>query len=221
VAVLAAGAATLGRVPLVAAVAVVQVVVALAWLAFLDAPAALVSFLIAIAAAGGCDVAALRHSGTALGGTVGVVAIAMMVALVVELGRKPRSRVTESLAATFSAVLVVGSLSQLLALSGARQGRHTVAVVAASGAAALLAVLSAAGVGAVLGNLTSPLSAASGAVVGVVVALAASAADLAVDLSAVDLVDARRRAAARPAAALLPFVAASPVAYATTRLLVG
>jgi hypothetical protein len=91
VAVLAAGAATLGRVPLVAAVAVVQVVVALAWLAFLDAPAALVSFLIAIAAAGGCDVAALRHSGTALGGTVGVVAIAMMVALVVELGRKPRS----------------------------------------------------------------------------------------------------------------------------------
>jgi hypothetical protein len=85
----------------------------------------------------------------------------------------------------------------------------------------LLAVLSAAGVGAVLGNLTSPLSAASGAVVGVVVALAASAADLAVDLSAVDLVDARRRAAARPAAALLPFVAASPVAYATTRLLVG
>jgi hypothetical protein len=58
-------------------------------------------------------------------------------------------------------------------------------------------------------------------VLGFVVAGAVAAADLAVDLSVADLLDERRRAASRPAAALLPLAAAAPVAYATTRLLVG
>lgn len=247
-AALLAGMAVAGPWPLFAVVLLIQVVTGLAWLAATEVPGSLGAAVVITAAAAGMDVLAVRRGHTGVEATAAVIALAFIAAVAYQLIRRARSRVTESLAVTMAGVVVAVLLSHLLVLQATRNGESLTAVALLSIAAAQLvgravdavgvrarlvpgagrgwlALLagSAAGTltGALLGRSTDPLSTGSGAALGLAVALAAAAADLAVDVTAGDEIDERRRAALRPLSTCLPVMAAAPVAYAATRLLVG
>ena len=224
-----AGLSLLGPIQLAVGVGLVQLLLVLGILAFVDAPADTGAFIISALAAVAADVVVLLREGQ-VDGLAGVGALALVSALLHQLLRGPRRvRVTESLADTLVAVVLVVSLACLVALAAVSGGEEVTPIALAAGGAALLAgrlgdrllarpplaVGSARGwLGLILG-LAAGVAAGvlvagddgrvvsgQGALLGLAVAAAVAAADLAVDLGAVELRPVRRDA--RRADALRP-----------------
>lgn len=242
-------AASAGVLPLAAAVFGVQVFLILGALALLDAPAAGGGFLIATLAAVAADaVILLGDGGTAdLAGVAGagfvvslahqlarrnrsrvtealadtlvvlVVAVAAscLLALLKLEGGEPLLQIS---LASAGAVLLAGRLGDWLTprpelAVGSTRGWPGLLLGLGAGVAAATLVADLAG--------EPPLQAA--VLLGLVVATTVATADLAVDLGAAELRsgwrDARRVAALRPTALLLPFAVLGPVALLAARLL--
>ncbi|HEX8004604.1 MAG TPA: hypothetical protein VF519_18110 [Mycobacteriales bacterium] len=241
------GLAAAGNGAFGAGLLVAQVAVVLAWLALADVDGAEGATVIAAGAALVADLFAVRRHGDDVAATVGVIGVAFVVSLLFQLARPHRQRVTDSLAGTATAVVLVAFAAHLLATSArtdwtvaatgllcagaalvtGRVGdsvelRPALARGARRGALGLvLAIVASAVLGSILGGAWAPLSARSGIAVGVAAAVAAVAADLAVDVAHGDTNDQRRLSALTPLAVLLPLVAAAPVTYAAARLLIG
>lgn len=244
-------AASLGTLPLAAAVLGVQVFLILGALALLDAPAAGGAFLVATATAIAADAVVLLGEGRATG-LAGVTGLGLVGALLHQLARKSRSRVTESFADTLLVLVIAVGASCLLALQQLPGGDQMLAISLAAVGAVLLAGrvgdrlvprprlalgstrgwpglllgLGAGVAGAVLvAEDGQELPLASAALLGLVVASTVATADLAVDLGAAELRsgwrDARRVAALNPTALLLPFVVLGPVALLAGRLVLS
>jgi hypothetical protein len=245
-----AGLALVGTPVLGAGVFVVQVVVALAWLAALDARGSLGAFAIAIAAAGVMDAIVGDSGGASIGQAAPVVGVALSVSLLHQLFRRPRPGVTVSLAGTMSAVGFGLCAASYLALRGEIGGDQAVAA-ALLGAGVALAVgrladlvttrpaiapgsrrglpgvvagvLAAVGVGALYGSGANALGTGVGLRLAVIAAVLAVIADIAVDavLAQAPPPDERRLSALTPLGVLLPVVLGGPVAYVAGRILLG
>lgn len=248
-AVVLAGAAAAGRSLLVGCVIATQLGLAASWLRAAAIPALGVPLAITVAVAAAVDLLGQAGGGDRLGRLAAVVGVAFLGMLLGELVRRDRSRVTDSLVATASAVVLVVMLASPLALAPSSGGRAVVgatfaavaaalavaAVGAALGAAAggradnrlgaaatlILAVVAGGGVGAAYGSVSQ-----HGPRWGVAVGLAAAlfaAAGWALTAGSTDHSTAPRAAGAlRPSApvmALLPLALAAPVGYAAGRLL--
>lgn len=223
-----AGLATVNSEALAGGVFVVQLILVLAFLALVDAPGSGGAFVVAAGAAAVADAVVLTSNGR-VSGLAGVIGVALVVALLHQLLRRGRIRVTESLADTLVAVVLAVAAASLIALRMAGGGRDAVVVCLAAGAGALLAgrlgdrilprpalalganrgwpgLLLALGAGAaaavaVAGD-TGPVAGSRGALLGLAVAATVSAGDLAVDLGAAELTAGRRDA--RRVSALMP-----------------
>ena len=246
-----AASASLGLLPLAAAVLGVQVFLVLGALALLDAPAAGGAFAVAGVATAAADVLVLVDDGRVTG-LAGAAGLGLVASLVHQLSRKGRSRVTESLADTLVAVVVALAASCLLALQQLEGGDEVLLLGLAVTGAVLLAgrvgdsiiarpVLAVGstrgwpglllGVGAgvlcavLVADAGGELPLRSAALLGLVVASTVATADLAVDLGAAELRsgwrDARRVAALRPTALLLPYAVMGPVALLAGRLVLS
>lgn len=244
-AVVLAGAAAAGRSLLVGCVIATQLGLAASWLRAAAIPALGVPLAITVAVAAAVDLLGQAGGGDRLERLAGVVGVAFLGMLLGELVRRDRSRVTDSLVATASAVVLVVMLASPLALAPSSGGRAVVGAtfaavaaalaVAAVGAAAggradnglgaaatlILAVVAGGGVGAAYGSVSQ-----HGPRWGVAVGLAAAlfaAAGWALTVGSTDHSTAPRAAGAlRPSApvmALLPLALAAPVGYAAGRLL--
>jgi hypothetical protein len=137
-ALLLAGAAALGTVPLALLVLGVQVVLLLAFLALVDAPASGGAFLVALGAVVAADVAVVVFDGD-IRALAGVVALALIASLLHQLVRPTRSRVTESMADTLVVVVLGVSASCLVSLRALDGGDETVRVALVAAGASLLA----------------------------------------------------------------------------------
>jgi hypothetical protein len=248
-AVVLAGAAAAGRSLLVGCVIATQLGLAASWLRAAAIPALGVPLAITVAVAAAVDLLGQAGGGDRLGRLAAVVGVAFLGMLLGELVRRDRSRVTDSLVATASAVVLVVMLASPLALAPSRSGRAVVGATFAAVAAALavaavgavvgaaaggradnglgaaatliLAVVAGGGVGAAYGSVSQ-----HGPRWGVAVGLAAAlfaAAGWALTVGSTDHSTAPRAAGAlRPSApvmALLPLALAAPVGYAAGRLL--
>ena len=221
-----------GPVVLAAAVLALQVGLVAALLALLDAPAPRGSLLVVSAAALAADVVALTGDG-GVDRLAGVVGLGLVLALLHQLVRRGRSRVTESLADTLLALVVVASAACLVALRLTDGGeilrlaltvaagvllvgrvgdallpRPALVVGATRGWPGLvLSLLAAPGVALLLDDRAPlSLSPAAAVLVALAVALTVVTADLAVDLGGAELrAGARdaRRVTALPPAAVL------------------
>ena len=240
-----AGLAEWGPVPLLVAVALVQVVLVLGFLALVDAPAALGVFVIGTAAAVVADVVVEVQDGR-VGGLAGVVALSLVAGLLLQLVRPHRSRVTESLADTLVVTVLVCSAAALPAAVHRAGGDDVVrtGLVAATvallvgravdalrhgrgpsrGLPGLVAAL-VTGTGTALLVAGDALTTRDALLLGLAVSGAAAAADQLTDLAGEDLSlqprDARRLASLRPVTLLLPFALVAPVLLAAVRLLEG
>lgn len=248
-AVVLAGAAAAGRSLLVGCVIATQLGLAASWLRAAAIPALGVPLAITVAVAAAVDLLGQAGGGDRLERLAGVVGVAFLGMLLGELVRRDRSRVTDSLVATASAVVLVVMLASPLALAPSSGGRAIVGATFAAVAAALavaavgavvgaaaggradnglgaaatliLAVVAGGGVGAAYGSVSQ-----HGPRWGVAVGLAAAlfaAAGWALTVGSTDHSTAPRAAGAlRPSApvmALLPLALAAPVGYAAGRLL--
>jgi hypothetical protein len=241
-----AAAAALGRGSLVAAVVVVQAIIAIAWLAVVGIPAAAGGAAIVMAAAIAADIFIARDD--ALTEVAGVVAASFVAALVMQLARRDRRRVTTSLAGVMSGVVLAVLTAYLLAIHAGDGGRSAAVLVALAVVAALLAsraidlvvarlgpdrllaarwpglilgVATAAALGAYIGIRYEPLTTGAGILVGAAAALAAGLADIAVAVGSAELADGRRLLAVRVLALVLPLAAAAPAGYAVTTVAVS
>ena len=248
-AVVLAGAAAAGRSLLVGCVIATQLGLAASWLRAAAIPALGVPLAITVAVAAAVDLLGQAGGADRLGRLAAVVGVAFLGMLLGELVRRDRSRVTDSLVATASAVVLVVMLASPLALAPSSGGRAVVGATFAAVAAALavaavgavvgaaaggradnglgaaatliLAVVAGGGVGAAYGSVSQ-----HGPRWGVAVGLAAAlfaAAGWALTVGSTDHSTAPRAAGAlRPSApvmALLPLALAAPVGYAAGRLL--
>jgi len=219
-----------------AVVLALQVVLVLGLLALVDAPAAGGVFVVGVSAAVAADLAVLHDHGR-LGALAGIVALSLVAALLHQLGRRARTRVTESLAVTLFVVVLVCGCACLLAVRELDGARLAAIVLAAVGVSLLVGRLGdafvarpavtpaatrgwpglvlALGLGVAVAALLGGdhLSARAAALLGLAVAAAAAAGDVAVDLAAVD-VAAAPGAAAPHAAVATGHVAAPPGAAA-------
>ena len=237
VAALLAGATAVGDPALLVAVAVLQVGLVVAVLAALGAPAAAGAAVVAVGAAVAADVLVVLDDGD-VDRVAGVVGLSLVAALLHQLVRRGRNRVTESLADTMLAVVVAVAASCLLAVPSADGGRDLLLLALAAAAAALLVgrlgdlvlprpVLAAGatrgwpglllgvavGVGAALAvrtGLETDLAPPAAALLGLAAAVTVATADLAVDLGAAELRPGRRDA--RRGSALRPTAALLPYA---------
>ncbi|MDQ1683998.1 MAG: hypothetical protein QOC82_735 [Frankiaceae bacterium] len=245
-----AGLALVGTPVLGAGVFVVQVVVALAWLAALDTRGSLGAFAITIAAAGTMDAIIGATEGPSIGQAAPVVAIALAVSLLHQLSRRPRPGATLSLAGTMSALAFGLCAASYVALRGETGGDQAVAAALLGAGVALavgrladlattrpaiapgsrrgllgivLGIGAAVGVGAVYGSGAGALGTGVGLRLAVIAAVLAVIADIAVDavLAQAPPPDERRLSALTPLGVLLPVVLAGPVAYVAGRILLG
>jgi len=222
-----------GRPVLVVVLWPSQVLLAWLWLGFCAAPSRGRGLAIAATAALVADVVLAARSRPSLGAVAGVLAMGLLAAVLGQLLRANRTRVTDVLAAQVSAVLLVTSASTLVALRVTHSGAH-------AGATGLVS-LAAAAVAAQIGDrrLPSPTFTAGRSVAGVILALgaaagvgaalqgthgvvlgaAAGAAGLLADL--VVAVGAGTRRLARPLGAVLPLATVAPALYVTSRVLLG
>ena len=226
-----------GTSPLLLAVLVLQVGLVLSVLTVLDAPAATGAAVVAVGAAAAADALVLLDDGE-VDRVAGVVGLSLVAALLHQLVRRSRSRVTESLADTLLAVVVVAGAACLLALAALDGGRELLLLGLGAAAAVLVVgrltdrvlpglVLAtgatrswpglllglAAGIGAALLAAQvgeTGVSTAAAALVGLAAALTVATADLAVDLGAAELRPGRRDA--RRVSALRPAAALLPYA---------
>jgi len=190
-----------------AVVLALQVVLVLGLLALVDAPAAGGVFVVGVSAAVAADVAVLHDHGR-LGALAGIVALSLVAALLHQLGRRARTRVTESLAVTLFVVVLVCGCACLLAVRELGGARLAAIVLAAVGVSLLVGRLGDAfvarpavtpeatrgwpglvlalgfgvAVAALLGG--DHLSARAAALLGLAAAAPAAAGDVAVDLAA-------------------------------------
>jgi hypothetical protein len=134
-----AGLAAWGAVPLAVAVLLLQVVLVLALLALLAAPAAGGALLVGLSAAVAADALVLADDGR-IDRLAGVVGLSLVAALLHQLLRRGRNRVTESLADTLVGVVVAVSAACLVALADGDgdRGEHVLLVGLAAAAVALL-----------------------------------------------------------------------------------
>jgi len=225
--------ASWGTVPLLAGTAVAQVVLVLALLALVDAPAAVGSFAIGAGAAVASDVVVHVDDGR-VGGLVGVSALAFIAALGHQLVRSHRSRVTESLADTLVAVVLACGAACLPAALHTSDGEAAVRVALFAGGAALVVcqvalfaakdgsfgLVTALTAGALLSlPVAGDLEPSRAALIGLAAAAAVAIADTLVVVAATELSDERRTAARTPVSLLLPVAVVGPVALTATRLL--
>jgi hypothetical protein len=245
-----AGLALLGTAPLGAGVFLVQVVIALAWLAALDTRGSVGAFAIAVVAAAVIDVVVADNSTADIGRAAPVVGIAVVVSLAHQLARRERRGVTLSLAGTVSAVTFGWCAASYVALRGEGSGQDAVAAALFGAGVALavgrvldlvvmhptvvpgsrrgvfgviLGVFAAVGVGAAYGAHTPALGASIGIRLAVIAAVLAAIADIAVDAVLVQAppTDERPLSALTPLGVLLPVTLAGPVAYVAGRILLG
>jgi len=191
-----------------AVVLALQVVLVLGLLALVDAPAAGGVFVVGVSAAVAADLAVLHDHGR-LGALAGIVALSLVAALLHQLGRRARTRVTESLADTLFVVVLVCGCACLLAVRDLGGARLAAIVLAAVGVSLLVGRLGdafvarpavtpaatrgwpglvlALGLGVAVAALLGGdhLSARAAALLGLAAAAAAAAGDVAVDLAAV------------------------------------
>jgi hypothetical protein len=223
-----AGLATVNENALAAGVFAVQLILVLAFLALVDAPGSGGAFVVAAAAAAAADAVVLLSDGR-VSGLAGVIGVTLTGALLHQLLRRGRTRVTESLADTLVAVVLAVAAAGLIALRMAGGGRDAVIVCLAAGAGALIAgrlgdrilprpalaiganrgwpgLLLALGVGAAAAVAaagdTGPVAGTRGGLLGLAIAATVSAGDLAVDLGAAELTAGRRDS--RRVSALMP-----------------
>jgi hypothetical protein len=245
-----AGLALVGTPALGAGVFVVQVVIALAWLAALDARGSVGAFAIAVAAAAVIDTVIGTNATADIGRAAPVVGIAVAVSLLHQLARRHRRGVTLSLAGTVSAVTFGWCAASYVALRAEGSGQHAVAV-ALFGAGVALAVgrgcdlaatnpvvapgsrrglvgviagiAAAVAVGAAYGARTPALGTDIGIRLAVIAAVLAAIADIAVDavLAQAPPREERPLSALTPLGVLLPVTLAGPVAYVAGRILLG
>jgi len=241
------GLAYAGELPLTIGVGVVQLLLVLAFLALVDAPAALGIFLIGTAAAVGADVVVSVGDGE-VGDLAGVTALALVAGLLHQLVRRNRSRVTESLADTMVVVVLVTAAACLPAVLHRVDGEAIVrtGLLAASAAIVVgrltdlvlhrLAVMPDAtrgwpglllslgiGVAVAVPEAGDHLAHRDAMLLGLACAATAVVADLFVDLAANEVVgtqaEERRGQSLRPLTALLPFALVGPVLLVAARLL--
>lgn len=241
------GLQVLGEWPLLAGVIALQLLLVLGVLALLDAPAAGGIFALGVGAGVAADLTIKLDDGK-VSDLPGIVGLALVAALLHQLIRRDRQRVTESLAATMVVValvcmtavlaaapakgvgpwplrigLVAGGLTLLAGRLGDRfLPRPAIAAYATRAWPGLgLALLAGLGGAALVGSGHQPAGRA--ALIGLVAVSVAGGIDLALDLAATELTpaheDARRVAALRPVAVLLPFAALAPILLLITRLL--
>jgi len=244
-----AGLALLHIGALAAGVFVVQVIVALAWLAALEVPAGGGAFVIVVIASGVMDGVVGSYRQADIGRAAGVAAVAIIVSLLHQVARRPRVAVTLSFGGTLSALAFAFAATSYVALCVQTDGNHADAVALfgagiALGAARLtdLAVPRPAmpgsrrgvvglviGLGAALlvgwayGDGQAVLGTSGGTRLALVAAVIALVGDLAVDavLHAAPPMDARARSGVPPLGILLPVVLAAPAAYVAGRILLG
>ena len=241
------GLVVLGELPLLGGVALVQLVLALGFLAVVDAPASGGVFLLTVSAAVAADLVVELDDGR-IGGLAGVMGLALVGGLLHQLTRRERSRVTESLADTFVVVVLVCSAVCLAAAAHHDLGTWPVRCALAAAAVALLAgrladavvhrpqlavgatrgwpgLLLGLGAGVAVSTAVGDghLTVARAALLGLAAAASVAAADLAIDLAAAELTadhqDARRVAALRPVSLLLPYALLGPVVLLAVVLL--
>jgi hypothetical protein len=240
----------LGTGALGAGVFVVQVVLVLAWLAALDVRGGGGAFVIAVVAAAVADAVVGAAGSPDIGRAAPVAGVAVVVSLLFQLARRPRTAVTASIGGILSAVVfamcasayvalrvegggddavVASLLGAGLALAAGRLvdllARHP-AVVPGSrrGVAGVLVGLAVAvGFGWGFGSAADALSGSAGLRLAGVAALLALVADVAVDavLFAAPPADERARSAIPPLGVLLPVVLAGPASYVAGRILLG
>jgi hypothetical protein len=233
---------------LAAGVFVVQVVVALAWLAALDVPAGGGAFVIVVIASGVMDGLVGSYREPDIGRAAGVAAVAVLVSLLHQVARRPRVAVTLSFGGTLSALAFAFAAASYVALCVETGGDHADAAALLGAGVALaaarltdLAVPRPAplpgsrrgvvgifvGMGVALlvgwayGGSEAMLGMSSGTRLALVAAVIALVADLAVDavLHAAPPVDDRARSGVPPLGILLPVVLAAPAAYVAGRIL--
>lgn len=236
------GLAAWGSVPLLAGVVVVQLVLVLGFLALVDAPAALGVFVIGTAGALASDVVVHVGHGR-VGGLTGVVALSFVAGLLLQLLRRHRSRVTESLADTLVVAVLVSCAATLPAAVQHDSGTWVVRVGLTAASVALvlsralegfrgelhglpcLTTALVAGPTAALLVAGDHLSIRQALLLGLAAAAAAASGDQLTDLAGEDLAeqpqDDRRLASLRPVTLLLPFALVAPVLLAAVRLIEG
>jgi hypothetical protein len=220
-------AAYAAEAPLALAVLVIQALLIWSWYDALDVPGRSVGSVLAGAAAVTADVLLLVRDDTrALTPVTGVLAVAMIGAIVHQLARRDgRERLTESLAATMTLVVLATLGALFVATQQTLGGPALVALAAlsagvAAGASmvplptALVAGIAAAG-GLVLGLLAAAITDLS-----VGPALTTGAAAAATALAAIMFVR-RMKQPDLATAAALPLLSVAPVAYVLGRILVG
>jgi hypothetical protein len=225
-------AATAPRGVLVVVLLPIQVLLAAGWLTLAAVPARTAGVVVATGAGLAADLLIALRPTPGLGALAGVVGLGVVAAVLGQLLRSERSRVTDVLAAQCSAVLLTVAVSPPLALAAITHGGRDVAAalvalaltVAAGEVGALLlprhrlpgraglGFVVGAGAGAAFGVLfTHP----SGPVVAVVAAAATVLAELVVGVAAAD------RTVVRPLGALLPFALMAPGVYVVGRVMLG
>ncbi|MGI8536830.1 MAG: hypothetical protein ACR2K2_10095 [Mycobacteriales bacterium] len=243
--------ASFGVLPLAAAILAVQVFLILGALALLDAPAAGGAFLVATAAAVAADAVVLLDDGSisGLAGVAGVGLVGSLAHQLARRGRNRVTESLADTLVVLVVAVAAACLLALPALDGGetvlqvsfasagavllagRVGdclspRPMLAVGSTRGWLGLLLGLAAgvAAAGLVAGLAGEPTMPAA-LLVGLVVASTVATADLAVDLGAAELRsgwrDARRVAALRPTALLLPYAVLGPVALLAGRLVLS
>jgi len=245
-----AGLALVGTPALSTGVFLVQVVIALAWLAALGTRGSLGAFAIGVGAAAAIDIVIGIASDPDIGDAAPILGIVVAVAMAHQLARRPRRAVTLSLAGTLSSVAFAvcaacypallaetsGDLASAAALLGvgvALAVARLCDLVAVTPSAfpgsrrgivgVVVGAAVAAVVGAAYGSANSDLNTGVGTRVAVIAAVLALIADIAVDavLTQAPPPDERRLSALTPLGVLLPVVLAGPVAYVTGRILLG
>ena len=216
-------------------VGALQLLLVLTVVVVVDAPARGGVVLLALVAAAAADTVVLRDNGH-VDDLAGVVALALVAALLHQLTRRGRTEVTRSLADTLLAVVLSAAAACLLALrdgTGGRAGAFTALAAAAAFLllhrvfrglpALLLGLVAGAAVGALVGVASDDLPVAGGALLGLAAAAAVAVADRLVTSARVRAGrgERRRRAALRPVSVLLPYAVLGPVALVAGRLAVG
>lgn len=205
-----AGLSIPGPAPLLVGVAVLQLFLVLGVLVLLDAPSSRGTFAIAAVAAAAGSTMVLTSDGS-VDALAGVLGLSLIAALVMQIARKDRVGVTESLADTLLVGLLVTAATCFLAVRDRPGGDDAVLVgLAAAGTALLVGrlvdlfggrpslvpaatrgwpgLLLGLGAGVIAASVVArsgeALTSSHGALIGLAVAATALTADLAVDLAA-------------------------------------
>jgi hypothetical protein len=210
----------------------VQLLLAAGWLILAATPARGGGLAVAGGAALTADLLLVCRHAPGAGSLAGAVGLGVVAAVVGQLFRRERSRVTDVLAAHCAAVLLAVSVAPPLALLVLRRGELTVA----TGMLALALTLAGSEVGAALVPAHRLLArTGAGLVVGIGggtalggvlvgaggVAAAAAVSGATVVAELVAMVVAGDRGTSRPLAAALPFALAAPGLYVVGRVMLG